>query len=217
MPVPVFTEDQHAFDGLLGETHLLTLDEVILTRSQTILVGNVLGAIGVSGDESSTNAPGAGNAGNGTLGAVTINSSAVNGFYNVLFASATRFDVTSPDGTTTAGTVGTAYAGEVGFTFTAGATAFAAGDTWTITVLRPFDEAGSMFELWNPTATDGSQFPVAIAMQKFVPGLGLTPKIAAATRTGPFRASAVNWPTGSTLLQQAFAQQQLAKRGIILR
>jgi hypothetical protein len=217
MTVPVFNEGQHAFDGLLEAIHQVSIDEVVLTGSQTVLVGNLLGAIGVSGEESSTNAPGAGNVGNGTLGAVTINSSAVNGIYAILFESATRFDVLSPDGTTTSGTVGSAYVGELSFTFTAGGTAFAAGDTWTITVLRPFDEAGSQFELWSPTATDGSQFAVAIALQKFTTGLGLAPKIAALARQGAFRAIAVNYPTGTTLAQQAAAQQQLAAVGIILR
>jgi len=76
-----------------------------------------------------------GNAGNGTIGAVSAGTGAVAGVYRAQFFSATGFNVIGPNGVIlTRGSVGTAYVGQVQFTITAGGTAFAAGDAFAITV-----------------------------------------------------------------------------------
>ena len=77
-----------------------------------------------------------GNTGNGTMGAVTVTSAAV-GAYTVSFTSSTAFSVTGPAGAVGTGTAGTPFStGGLSFTITAGATAFAAGDGFTITVVQ---------------------------------------------------------------------------------
>jgi hypothetical protein len=61
---------------------------------------------------------------------------ALNGAYSVKFTDATHFNMYDPNGVQMEpGTAGTAYSdGGIGFTITAGGTAFAAGDGFTITV-----------------------------------------------------------------------------------
>lgn len=78
----------------------------------------------------------AGNTGNGTSSAVTAASPAMSGAYALRFDSATGYTVTAPDGTLVGrGTTGVAFnSGGLGFTITAGGTAFVAGDGFTIAV-----------------------------------------------------------------------------------
>lgn len=79
----------------------------------------------------------AGNAGNGTIGAVTVNGAA-SGAYRLELTSATAFTVTAPapgSAVVGSGTVGTLFnAGGLSFTVTAGSQAFVADDSFTITV-----------------------------------------------------------------------------------
>lgn len=74
------------------------------------------------------------NTGNGTVGSITAGATPMSGAYSIKFASSTAFNVTAPDGTSLpAGTVGTAYTNaQINFTITAGGTAFAANDSFTI-------------------------------------------------------------------------------------
>jgi hypothetical protein len=80
-------------------------------------------------------APGT-NTGNGTMGTLSVNPvTAVPGIYTVKFTAPTVFSVFDPTGKELlGGTTGTAYSDEgVTFTITAGGTAFAAGDSFTVT------------------------------------------------------------------------------------
>lgn len=81
-------------------------------------------------------APGA-NTGNGTVGTLTAVPPAVAGVTNVKFLTATTFSVIDSTGARLAdGATGVAYSSKgLGFTITAGGTAFVAGDTFTITVV----------------------------------------------------------------------------------
>lgn len=76
-----------------------------------------------------------GNTGNGTMSNPSAQAGAMVGVYKVDFTSATAFTVTDPMGNVVGtGAVGTAFATQLGFTITAGATAFVAGDGFTINV-----------------------------------------------------------------------------------
>lgn len=86
--------------------------------------------------ESSVGAPVAGNVGNDTIGSVSAQNTAAVGVYTITMTSSTAFTVTNP-GTVQIGTgaVGTAFsAGGVNFTITAGTTADASGDKYTVTI-----------------------------------------------------------------------------------
>lgn len=94
----------------------------------------------------------AGNTGNGTVGGIAIQAPALAGSYLITFISATEFMVTDPNGMPVPaeggtvdlstdqvevgpGTVGVVFnSGGVGFLVTAGATAFVAGDNFTLAV-----------------------------------------------------------------------------------
>lgn len=79
--------------------------------------------------------PKAGNTGNGTFTAVSPNTQVTQlGAYIVTLLTPTTFSVAAPDGSALAnGTVGTPYDDGVAFKITAGGTAFAANDGFTIT------------------------------------------------------------------------------------
>ncbi len=88
-----------------------------------------------AGSPTLTKAANVGNTGNGTMSNPTSQTGAMVGLYKVDFTSATAFTVTDPMANVVGtGTAGTAFSTQVGFTVTAGATAFVAGNGFTITV-----------------------------------------------------------------------------------
>lgn len=100
-----------------------------------------------------------GNTGNGTV-AVTLGSAAEVGAYTLTATAATTFTLADPNGNAV-GTVtaGDAFSGnQLDLTVTAGATAFVAGDVFTITVTA----AAGTYVLCVRTATDGSQAPAVV-------------------------------------------------------
>lgn len=132
--------------------------------------GTVLGQITVG--TTAVAAAVAGNTGNGTMGAVTLSAGAKAGVYRlVVIEPGTNlgvFTVEDPDGISIGrGTVGTAFsAGGLGFTLADGATDFAAGDQFTITVA-----AGSLkWVRYAAGNTDGSQIARAVLLNA-LPGV----------------------------------------------
>ncbi|CAB3705620.1 hypothetical protein LMG1866_02800 [Achromobacter ruhlandii] len=147
----VFVPDQLIAGGLQ------IVSQPIILAAGNLPRGAVLGMI----TSSTAVATAAGtNTGNGTIGAVVVGAGAKLGNYQLTATAATTFKVVDPEGTTLANAaVGTAYTqGGLGFTITAGATAFAAGDTFVIDV----NDAVGQFVLSVKGATDGSQVPSAI-------------------------------------------------------
>lgn len=139
---------------IAGNLKLVT--QQIRLASGNLPRGAVLGQIS---NTSFSTAAGAANAGNGTIGSVSEGANVNFGVYTLTAKSATKFAVVDPTGIALPdATVGTAYANEINFTLTAGGTAFAAGDTFTIEV---FDATGD-FVLSEKTASNGSQVPSAI-------------------------------------------------------
>lgn len=118
------TGEAHQTGGMSGE--LIVFNNLVDT-TQTVTV--------LASPTSATTAATAGNKGNGTLGTVAVNG-AVSGAYSLEFANATSFTLSAPGGAVLgSGTVGTPFsAGGLSFTVTVGATAFAADDSFTITV-----------------------------------------------------------------------------------
>ncbi len=216
----VYSEAVRPMAPLIEARHALSLDEVIIAQNQMIVIGQVLGAIGVTGLETVSSAAGAGNVGASTIGSASSTSSAVNGVYQIVLLQTSltaEFEVIRPDGTIDGlGKVGTAYAGSINFTITAGGTP-TIGDTFSVTVIRPLGEGGEQFEAWSPTAADGSQTAVAVALYPCVTGTGQTAKITVARRDCTLRASDLTWASGATAAQIANATLQLAAKSIVLR
>ena len=138
-----------------GHRHI---DKGVITGGAKVLPGTVLGKKTV-GTTAAAAALGT-NTGNGTFGAITVGAGAIAGPYIVEFNDATHFIVSNPAGIQVGhGVTGAAYsAGGIGFTITAGGTAFVAGDSFSVTVA-----AGS--GKWVPVtaaAADGSQIAAGI-------------------------------------------------------
>ena len=93
--------------------------------------------------------------GNGTISAVTLAAGAQTGTYTATFTSPTAFTVRDPFGAMVAsGTTGTAFNTQIGFTITAGGTAFAIGDVWNIGV----DITEYRYTVWASGAVGGILF-----------------------------------------------------------
>lgn len=101
------------------------------------LPNTAVGDVEASADTGVTSAAGA-NTGNGTIGSLSATASALAGAYKITMLTATTFSVVDPNNNRLAdGATGVAYSAEgVGFTVTAGGTAFAAGDSFTVTVAQ---------------------------------------------------------------------------------
>lgn len=134
---------------------LLRTRKVLLLAGSIYLAASVLG-VATAGTATAAVKAG-GNTGNGTISAPTVGQRVKTGAYTVRMTGANAFEVTDPEGTVVeaAGATGAAYAGPVGFTITAGATAFVAGDGFVITVGTGTTKA----TLAAAAATDGSQSP----------------------------------------------------------
>lgn len=103
------------------------------------------------------------NTGNGTFGTITVGAAATLGAYVLSMESATTFVLSNPSGQEIGhGSTGVAFsAGGLSFTLTAGGTAFAAGDGFTITTSQSAAATGN-YIISVATATDGSQVPSAV-------------------------------------------------------
>lgn len=142
-------------DQLIADSRNLVSAQVLLGPG-TYKRGMVLGQVSVNALES---VAAAANVGNGSIGALSTKSLNT-GDYTVTATAATTFAVTNPEGVALGvATVGAAFvSAEIGLTISAGATAFAVGDSFTVTA---FDATG-IFAPSVRSATDGSQDPQAI-------------------------------------------------------
>ncbi len=109
------------------------IDQAVLTGAARVLAGTVLGRK-TTGASAVAAALGT-NTGNGTFGAITpVSVPTQIGVYALAFTDATHFTATAPNAQTATGTTGVAFSAlGIGFTITAGGTAFVAGDTFAIT------------------------------------------------------------------------------------
>jgi hypothetical protein len=171
MTALVISEGLHAGAYLVSEHHGYSRDQVTVALNQTIAAGQIVGKVGTPATETSSVTPDATNTGNGafTLDPTTpVLTSAVDGNYRVicdLGGATAEFEVEDPNGHSIGRYAigGAAFSNQIKFTIAAGGTAFAAGDSFSVSVLRRsgIDE---QVVAWTPTATDGSQVPAGIMM-----------------------------------------------------
>lgn len=127
MPLTQVLEPQDNLDVCVESLKFVTVASgQNLPRGRVVmLTGQFAAAAGVAGT----------NTGNGTMGTTSALDNASIGTFTVKFTSPTVFYVINPNGVRLKdGATGTAYSDQVGFTITAGGTAFVAGDTFTIAV-----------------------------------------------------------------------------------
>lgn len=221
----VFTEAEHPGAFIVSEAaDFHCRDQVVVAVSQTVLVGSVLGKTGVVAGITSSVAADAGNTGNGVF---TIDASnpvaagAKDGVYRVVndlvAANGGEFQVFDPDGIEIGRVaVAATFNNQIKFVIADGATDWAIGDAFSVTVGIEYD-GDEQYELYNPTGTDGSQRVAGIAVYPVTTGGSATAPIAAMVR-GPaqVRGSDLNW-NGATTIQIAEGIDQLRKLGIIVR
>ncbi len=161
--LPGVTSYAYYPDQLIAGDHNLVPQPIVLGAG-TLLRGTVLGQQSAFTIQTAATA---GNVGNGTIGSVSPGAapetnigSATLPTYVIKATSPTAFTVTDPEGNNIGNaTVGTPYtSNEVNFTLTAGGTAFATGDSFSLT----YTAGLGTFIASVRTATDGSQIPSAI-------------------------------------------------------
>lgn len=212
---PVLQETRHAggytvWDPSDGMTSRELI--VLIAGAGICTAGLVLAAL-LTGGVATATALGA-NTGNGTFGPIVASSAARVGTYAVEFDDATHFVIADPSGQQVGhGTTGVAFnAGGLSFTITAGATAFAPGDSFAIGVVGSFKYAA-----FDPTVTDGRQVAAAILFSGHRDATNADRKAVGHVR-GPIRVNAKELVWGAnvtTLAQQAGALAQLARLGIL--
>lgn len=209
-------DNSYVPDQLIAGVYPRVTADVTVTSGATVNTLTVLPRGTVMGQQTigaATAAAHAGNTGNGTISAVTIQSTtAKSGVYNVRFTAATTFSVFDPYGHEELnGVTGAAYVGDLGFTITAGGTPFAAGDSFQITVA-----AGTgNFIPSIATAKDGSQVPSGILVDDCNPSAGAVN--AGIYQTGEFNQNAITFDTSwtvATLLQPLRVQSIFLKGAI---
>lgn len=155
------------------------------------------------------------NTGNGTIAmaGTPVVAGAQLGIYSAIATSATVFAVTDPYGNAVGNaTAGTAFSNQIAFTITAGATAFAAGDQFSIEV----EAINGAYVPLNPSASDGSQNAAGIAFGFTDATLNDVPGTVV-TRECEVNGFELIWPSGATAAQIATATAQLTALGIITR
>lgn len=193
----------------------LSRDQVVVLSGQNVLAGTVLGRQLV-GATAAALALGT-NTGNGTFGAITVGGLAQLGAYSVEFDDATHFVVSDPGGLEVGhGTTGVAFsAGGLGFTITAGGTAFVPGDSFTVTVTQ--GAAVFKYGAFDPTATTGFQNAVAIVYGDCNASAADKPA-AVISREAEVNSSELVWGANvTTQAQKTAALAQLAVLNIIAR
>lgn len=157
------------------------------------------------------------NTGNGTIGTVTLGAASVPGAYIVNFESATAFAVENPTGQEIGhGTTGSTFsAGGLSFTVTAGGTAFAAGDSFAITVSSA---TPNNFVPYTPSSGPAA----AILYNRTVVPATSTKKITAITRLAEINVGEVQWDAsvtgaGNVAALQASALASLSALGLVFR
>ncbi len=222
----MLTEARHPGSFIVSEEdNFHCRDQVTAALSQTIVVGQVLGSRAVVAGATSSAAADASNTGNGTItldGTAPVAASAQNGDYRVVCvavaANGGEFAVNDPNGVEIGRVaVGATFNNQIKFVIADGATDFAAGDAFTVSVGIE-TEGDREYGALDVAATDGFENAAGIAMYAVTTDGTNTADFTAFVR-GPaqVRASDLTWPDGITAVQQAKATEQLLALGIVLR
>lgn len=216
----VYTEARHAGEFIMTEANgKRSRENVVIGASQTILAGTLLALLAQEAGLRIDDTADADNTGDGTLAMAdpAVSAKVKHGTYTVIFTGVTAFKVEDPGGKEIGtGATGAAFNKEVKFEITAGTTPFAAGDKFYISVIaeNPADYEAVAFD---PTGTDGSEVPSAIAIYPVTTASDGTAKIAAIVRDAEVNGNVLSWPEGITDAQKEAAIAALRDAGIIVR
>lgn len=215
----VLTESLHPGDFMVSEAPGRLSRQAVLIAA-AVTTGLILGAAtkGMGTFAAAAGVAGGSNTGNGTMGTPSAGVGAQVGSYTVEYIAPTLFNVIDPSGKLIGeGANSAAFAGQIGFTMTAGTTPFAAGDKFTVAVTEtdPAD-AGEYLPL-NLSATDGTENAAGISWDNYTPPSGGTMSGTAIVRNAEVKGVNLTYPSGANSTQIAAINAQLAALGIIVR
>ena len=171
-------------------------ETIIIAASQTVLAGSVLGQISLGTLAVAAAKTGTGN---GAITGATVAAGSQLGVYvATCVAAATNagtFVFQSPTGEELGSiAVGVAFTlGGITATIADGSADWVAGDEVRYTVTAGANAAAGQYVLLNPSATDGSQVPAAIAFAPVTTGGSATAKINAIVRAAEVKSGMLNW------------------------
>lgn len=210
-----------ARDPLLRDVLVSEVDSKITRKQRTVLAGSgsdrklKIGTVAAfSGSLTISSTANQSNAGNGTVSAAaTLKPNAQVGDYSVEFTGATTFAVFDPKGSRLAdGTTGAAYDnGQIGFTITAGGTAFEAGDGFAISV----EQADGKLVAYDPSAVDGAGRDPVIIAENVTAFDGSDAMTVTLERLCTIKSSGLIWPAGITDAQKSAALASLEARHVV--
>lgn len=214
--MPTLTETRHAAGYLVSEANRdRSRDQITVLTGENLKAGAVIGKATLG---TASAAADAGNTGDGAMGAITVGVGAKLGAYRLTLiepaANAGAFIVEDPDGVNVGqGDVAAAFSGGgLSFTLADGATDFAAGDAFTITVA-----AGTgKWREYDPANVDGSGVAAGILYDD-VDATAADKQAAAHVRDMEFNAAEVVWFTGATQPEKDAGTAELATLGMIAR
>lgn len=190
----------------IGGTGTYTVDTSQTASSTTITATSASATAGGS------------NTGNGAMGAITVDNNAIAGDYVLTVIKAATnagdFQVVDPNGKVVGlGTVAAAFsAGGLSFTLADGATDFAVGDTFTITV-----EAGSgNYAMHDPSGSDGRESAAALLFDA-VDATTANADGVSISRDAEVNGDELTWITGISAGNKAAGITALSTNGIIVR
>lgn len=213
---PVVTEGRHAGGFIVSEAPgARSRGSAIISNGTSDDVYLNAGAVLARKEGVATAVAGGSNTGNGTMGTITETGDAIPGVYTLTIVKAAtnagEFNVRNPAGVIIGtGTVAVAFSGGgLAFTLADGATDFAVGDTFAITVT----DSGE--RVVYTTSTSGAS--CILFNEVRVPANG-TAKITTVERDAEVNNGELIWDsTISTDALKAKAKNQLAANGIIVR
>jgi hypothetical protein len=210
------TEGVHAGGFMVSEAQgTRSRAKITVLSGQDLDAGTVLGAVSTG---TGSSAVFAGNTGNGAMGAITVSGAAKAGAYRLVIvepaSNAGNFIVTAPDGSFVGqGDVAAAFsAGGLAFTLADGATDFASGDGFTITVAV----SATKYKLYDPANTDGSGVAAGILWDN-TDATGGDKEAAAVVRAAEVNAAELVWFGSADAAAKVVGLADLAKLGIIGR
>jgi len=217
----VLTEGRRPGEAIMSEANFhRSRNNVVVAPEQTIEANALLAKKAVAAGVVVTQSfAGTGN-GILTLANPAVSSKVKDGVYTAVCVTAASdggtFRVEDPNGKFIGNaTVGQAFDKEVKFTIADGSVDFAAGAIFSLTVEA--DAVDFQHVGFDPTASDGSEVPVAYSIYPVETGDDETKKTAVIDRDAELNGHCIAWPEGITPAQMADAEQALLAIGIKVR
>jgi hypothetical protein len=221
----VLNETLHAGGFIVSEANgCRSREQGIIALSQTLVAGQVLGAVPVvAGVTSSASADAANTSGSGAItldGTTPVLAGAINGTYRaVCIEPATNggtFAVFDPNGIEIGKVaVGATFANQIKFVI-ADATDFVAGDAFSIVI--GVEKGDLNYKALDTTATDGAQRAAGILFAPVTTDGSTKLPATIVVRDAEVRGSDLTWPSSNlTDAQKAQAIAELAALGIVVR